>query len=515
MSFESILFAEAIDAGALAHEAPACFADLQLGPVVDALTAGREEYDLKPFFYTPLKTVAEVEYRHQILRDLEQPAVFQSVRTFARQMRQMRQQASQAQQLHNRSQRERWYLDAVATYGEAVTTLTNALAPQPLRSRGFQAFRAYLTAYVCSPAFIALVKETQQRYDDLAGVGYTVQIKGNRVTVDADTGQSDYSAEVQATFARFQEGAAKKYLLKLADWPEMDTVESRVLERVARLYPEVFHTLDQYVEWHACYLEGTLARFDREVQCYLAYLDYCEVFRATGLAFCYPAVSTVPSRITARDTFDVALAHTLLQSKAPLVCNDFALTDPERLFVVTGPNQGGKTTFARTFGQLHYLASLGLPVPGTEAQLLLPDAIYTHFEREEDLTTLHSKLEDELVRLHGSLTQATSRSILILNETFASTTLQDAIYLGTQVLQQMLALEVWGVYVTFVDELTTLDTRIVSLVSTVAAESPTERTYKLARQPANGRAYAEAIAAKYGLTYATLKRRIARRSSAQ
>jgi DNA mismatch repair protein MutS len=278
-----------------------------------------------------------------------------------------------------------------------------------------------------------------------------------------------------------------------------------------RLFPDAFAALDDFCGRHARYLDDTIRVFDREVQFYTAYADFIAPMKAAGLDFCYPAVSRDGKQVSARDTFDLALAAKLMPRAAAIVRNDFELTGQERIIVVTGPNHGGKTTFARAFGQLHYLASLGYPVPAREASLFLPDRVFTHFEREEDLATLRGKLEDELVRIREVLEQATGDSIVVMNESFASTTLLDAASVGEQVLNRMTDLDLLGVYVTFVDELASLSKACVSMVGAVVPDNPAERTFKIVRKPADGLAYAAAIAGKYGLSYAQLTERLAAR----
>jgi DNA mismatch repair ATPase MutS len=147
-------------------------------------------------------------------------------------------------------------------------------------------------------------------------------------------------------------------------------------------------------------------------------------------------------------------------------------------------------------------------VPGEQARLFLPDRIFTHFEREEDITNLRGKLEDELVRLHESCEAMTSASVVILNEIFSSTSLDDQVFLSTRVLEEILAIDPIGVCVTFIDSLSTLSDKTVSMVSSVDAADPTRRTFEMARRPADGLAYALSLAQKRGVTYEQLRARV-------
>jgi DNA mismatch repair ATPase MutS len=288
----------------------------------------------------------------------------------------------------------------------------------------------------------------------------------------------------------------------------MNHVGEHIAELVARLFSDEFARLEEFARRHAAFLDPKVRQFEQEVQFYLAYLDYLRPMRSAGLSFCLPEVTADSKEIFARDTFDIALAAKLAVTGGRVVTNEFELRDPERVIVVSGPNQGGKTTFARMFGQLHHLAGTGCPVPGTEARLYLFDQMFTHFEREEDIADLTGKLEDDLLRIQKALQAATSSSVVIMNEIFTSTTVGDARFLGRKVLDKVVELDLLCVYVTFIDELASFADSVVSMASTIVPGNPAERTYKVVRKRADGLAYALAIADKHGVTYERLRQRI-------
>jgi DNA mismatch repair protein MutS len=132
--FRSILFGGRPEGAEGAD--PSVFADLNLDQVFAAVTAGRDEYDLMPFFSTPLHDLQTVEYRHQIPRDTEDGALRRGLAEFADRMRDMRKHLEQSAKLRYRYQKESWFLDAArmpTRYGEDLYQEVFGVADQQAR----------------------------------------------------------------------------------------------------------------------------------------------------------------------------------------------------------------------------------------------------------------------------------------------------------------------------------------------------------------------------------------------
>jgi hypothetical protein len=283
-------------------------ADLNLDQVFAAVNKGREDFDLWPVFYTPLRHLDEVAYRHEVLADLEQAPVITVVKAFGEAMRQVRLVLTTARSLSNSWQRERHFVDAVLVYADAVSSLATALPRLAPQSRGMRAFTGYLRGYQSSPGFAALVDGAKEIVTALGAIRYSVHVKGTRVTVSAHADEPDYTSELLAVTARFRPDAATDYTAKFRSPLHMNSVEAQVLDLVARLNPGPFGALHRYFGQHQGFLDPAVTDFDRGSQFYLAYLDFIELLRADGLPFCYPALSTSPGRVRAQSAFYLALA---------------------------------------------------------------------------------------------------------------------------------------------------------------------------------------------------------------
>lgn len=485
---------------------PEYFPDLHLDQVVRAIVEGFDAYRLEPFFHCALTDVASVTYRQAVFADLQDPGVLYSVQTFCQRMRLVRQHLLCSERVRSYTYpKEGWFLLAASTYCAAVTGLADDLGEANLASAGLQGLCDWLRKYVADPSFAGLRMSATSVDNALQSIEFMVRVNGGRVTVRRHEDRPDYGRQVLDTFTTFRQSDVDDEQVPSAEQREVNHVEAAVVDLVARLHPEPFRALDDFYRARQGFLDTTVLSFEREVHFYLAYLDHMARLEAGGLVFCHPEVSDRSKQIFCDDTFDIALATSLVARSAPVVTNELHLHGPERVFVVSGPNQGGKTTFARTFGQLHHLACIGCPVPGTRARLYLCDRVFTHFEREEEPGNLTGKLEDDLLRIRDILLQATPSSVVVINEIFTSTTLDDARFLSERVMERLVQLDVLGVIVSFIDELATFGPTTVSMVSTVDPADPAHRTFKVMRRPPNGLAYAAALAQRHGLTYDELR----------
>ena len=480
---------------------PDYFHDLHLDEIVRSVTAGRELYDLVPFFRRLAPDVETVRYRQQVFRDLDRPGVLAVVRAFAAGMQEVRAHRDLAAKAYYGYERERWALAAASSWCRTIRAVLDGLEAHEIEGLGLTGIRAFLRGYIASPGFAELATGAEQVEEAFAGIRYRLRLETGKFTVSRALDEPDFGAELLATFERFKQGDGREYPFEFSVSPQLNHIEAAVTERVARLFPAVFASLDAFYTAHTDFADPVILRFDREVRFYVAYVEHIGRLRRAGLAFSLPDVSTVAPAFTATGLFDLALASHLTGERSSIVLNDIAAADPERIVVVTGPNQGGKTTFARAIGQIHHLAAIGCPVPGTKVRIGLVDGIHALFERQENVEDLASKLEEDLRRMRTILAQLTNRSLVIMNETFSSTTVGDQAFINGEVLAAIDGAGAWCVTVTFLDELASLGPSTLSMVSTVDPDNPARRTFRIIRRDADGLAYAMAVAEKHGLTY--------------
>lgn len=189
----------------------------------------------------------------------------------------------------------------------------------------------------------------------------------------------------------------------------------------------------------------------RELGFYVACLGLYETLAETGCPVARPAAlprSDTPqaTALHASNLYDAALA---LARSAPVVGNDI-MADGQNVLIVTGANQGGKSTFLRSVGLAFVMMQAGMYVTATDFTASVATGIFTHFKREEDQTMHSGKLDEEMARMSAIADVIRPGGVLLCNESFASTNERE----GSEIARQILAaLRDAGIRVLFVTHL--------------------------------------------------------------
>ena len=199
-----------------------------------------------------------------------------------------------------------------------------------------------------------------------------------------------------------------------------------------------------------------------------------------------------------------------------IVTNDFTFDDMARIYVLTGPNRGGKSVITVAVGAAQAFCQLGLPVPAESARISVTDAIFTHFPEGADDTIDKGRLGEECARLKEIFDDVTPDSMILLDESLSSTGAFEATYIASEILAGFAAMRCRGIFSTHLHDLAAGIAEInarseenggVRLDTLVAGMEEGQRSFKIYRAKPDGKSYAKDIADKYGLSFDYLMQR--------
>jgi len=171
-----------------------------------------------------------------------------------------------------------------------------------------------------------------------------------------------------------------------------------------------------------------------ELAFYVGCLNLRQQLAARGQGVAFPVPEAAGTAVlTAEGLYDASLA--LMTDKA-VVGNNVGV-DGKRLIIVTGANQGGKSTFLRSIGQAHLMMQAGMFVAAGEYRGTISRSVFTHFKREEDAGMESGKLDEELARLSAIVDAITPGSLLLSNESFAATNEREGSEIGRRVIRAL------------------------------------------------------------------------------
>ena len=207
-----------------------------------------------------------------------------------------------------------------------------------------------------------------------------------------------------------------------------------------------------------------------------------------------------------------------------IVTNDLAFDDNARIYVLTGPNRGGKSVITVAVGASQALCQLGLPVPAESAVISPVDGIFTHFPEGADDTIDKGRLGEECARLREIFDLVTPDSMILLDESLSSTGAYEAAYIASEILTGFAAMRCRGIFSTHLHELAAGVPEInlrsseqggVAIDTLVAGIEEGRRSFKIHRAKPDGKSYARDIADKYGLSFDSLMARARERGGSE
>ncbi|MBQ9490589.1 MAG: hypothetical protein IKO03_01275 [Lachnospiraceae bacterium] len=481
-------------------ERPVFFQDLNLDQIMDQVTEDWGQ-DVRAYFYAFPESQAEEAYRRAIYSDVKKEEIYRALMEFTMGMRIRKQYLERRERVQEELQKQVWYLRETQSYIAALESLKESLKKAGPVSEGMKALLDWVSGEIQKKEFQAFRAEVLSLWQELSGFRVLLTYEKERFTIAEGKGTGKYDQFLSECFPSHEKIFKSPFL----GTEDFSNLEEELVKLFRKKHKDFFERLNAFYQRKYAYLPEGAMELLTEMGYYLSFAKFQRKMQENDFLFCTPRVSG--DVLSAKGLYDLALALTNLEKGQTVISNDAYLAADESFFVLTGPNQGGKTTYARSLGQLIYFTKMGLDAPAEAAEVPYYQNLWTHFSVEESAETGRGKLMDELVRLKPMMQKGQSNCFVVINELFTTAANYDANVMGKRVLEYFIGEHCKGIYVTHLCDLSKACDGIVSLRAGVDANLV--QTYEIRRSEAKELAGANRQVEKYRLTYEQLKERFA------
>lgn len=486
----------------LISSVPTFMIDLNLDQIVKQICMGYRE-DLRLYYqYFPENADCE-NYRREIYADVKKEAVEKLLRQFKNDMEEYYGVEKQKSTVRSPLQKSMWHIELCRVYCKLLDALCRAMNEVELTSRGLTAFREHINHINGSGEYQTMKQEMEALKAKLNGFRVSLVYENDRLILQ------DYEPVEGKTYGEYLQTLHPDTNAELKNLFGVDldfsAVERAMSELFAEMHPGFLKEVAAFHENRKHFADADFLEFARDIDYYLAAREFQKQMEQKGFIFTCPACTGKQGAFYAKGLYDLALA-VRKGDEQTIVCNEFSYGEQEKFFIVTGPNQGGKTTFARSLGQLVYFFKMGLDVPAVEAAVPKFDKIMTHFSVEESVETGRGKLMEELSRLSPMMKEEAEDALVIINELFTTAANYDAVEMGSRTLRRFIEKGYKGVYVTHLGDLCRVDERVICLMAQL--DENKEPNFTMERKEPSDVPNAIHQVSKHRLHYEQIKERL-------
>lgn len=425
-------------------------------------------------------------------------------------------------------------------YIHSVTKLRDLISDRTFSSEGMKRFSEFIHDLADTSGFDELAKDISILDDDVQNVrSMTIGINFNPDFYPEEAGiislNKFYFTE-QSALKRFMSFHRKDQLtdgdlLPFSmetyhdglDWIEKRFNRSTSAERasdsilmnnltsiIERMLPAMTSKLKKVLDKYVNVSGIALADLADEMLFYLRFIEMEKKLTEHGLPCCCGESSDKDTYLN--DLYNLRLAVISMKegTNESIVCNDIAFTNEQTVQILTGPNRGGKTIITQGIGLAFLMYQSGVFVPAASAKIRICDGIHTHFPVEEEQTISLGRLGDEAERFHEICRAATGNSLLLFNESFATTSHTESLYIAEDVLKYLCCLGARTVFNTHMHELAENCEKLsdqknaVCKAASLVMENGEDNRFKISCRKPDGKSYAHVIAQQYGITFEQL-----------